>query len=114
MLKFGDGQTSPFPERTYPTVSVKVMPGAVRRLRTATLTRIFATRQAAYLAVRHWPKSLIQLILLSTEFLRRYLPHRRQSELPWKGDALTPAFRARARTVLNFHDLAFLRGGVTV
>ena len=83
------------------------MPRAVQRLRTATRTWISATCRSKSLAIRDWPRSLMQFILVSTRLRRWYPLHCRQMARPMYREALTASFRAMAPALVGFQGLAF-------
>ena len=55
----------------------------------------------------------MQFILLSTRLRRWYPLQRLQMARPRYRDALTASFRAMAPSLVGFHGLAFLCGGMT-
>ena len=82
MHKSADVRASPFAGRTYSTGSVTGIPSAVLPFRRAIRTCNSATWRSKSLAIRDWPSSLMQFILLSTRLRRRYPLHRRQMARP--------------------------------
>ena len=72
-----------------------------------------ATWRSKSRAMRDWPSSLMQFILLSTRLRRWYPDHCRQMERPRYFEARRASFRANAPGLVGFHGLAFLRGGMT-
>lgn len=113
MHKSGLGRTSPYPGRTYPTVTVSGMPRAVNPLSIAARIWISATCLSKSRAEGRWPSSFTQCILVSTR-LRRWYPVRcRHNARPRYLVDRTASLRALAPGVSGFHNLAFLRGGIT-